>query len=420
MSAVPQVVITGVGVVSPIGIGREAFWNSLMTGQSGIGPVDVHDLGSLPVQFGGQIDGFEPKNFVKPRKAMKLMCRDIEVGFAACGLAVDDAKLDADAIDSDRFGVIHGSEMLYGPPTELSDVFLHSIQEGPFDLRKFGKHFPSDMFPLWMLKYLPNMAACHVGIAHQALGPNNTVVQGESSSLLALIEAVSVIERGWADVMISGGTGNRLMAANLVHLDFSNWSHRSDAPETACRPFAIDRDGMVCGEGGAAFVLETETHAEARGANILAKVAGSGRSFGRPDSDERFAAAIARSMEQALTSSGLAVKDIDHLNANGMSTVREDPLEATAIQSVLGDVPVTAPKSFFGHLGAGTGAVELAVSLLALAEGCVPPTLNHVQTDSSCPIQVIQGEPKRVTEPAAIAINQSQSGQTAALVVVGG
>ena len=196
MSAVSQVVITGVGVVSPIGIGRDSFWQSLMQGDSGVKPIDCVDLGSLPVQFGGQVDGFEPKKLVKPRKALKLMCREIEMGVAACGLAVDDAQLDPKQLDSDRFGIIFGSEMLYGPTEELTEVFSNSIGSGSgFDIRAFGTRFTSDMFPLWMLKYLPNMPACHVGIAHQAFGPNNTIVEGEASSLLALIEAVSVIER---------------------------------------------------------------------------------------------------------------------------------------------------------------------------------------------------------------------------------
>lgn len=417
MSAAPQVVITGVGVVSPIGIGREAFWQSLQEGRSGVVTIGASDLGSLPVQFGGKVCGFEGKKYVKPRKAMKLMCRDIEMGFASCRLAVEDSQLDTEQVDSDRFGIIHGSEMLYGPSVELRDVFASSSADGQFDIRSFGKHFSSDMFPLWMLKYLPNMAACHVGISQQAYGPNNTVVQGEASSLLAMIEAVSVIQRGWADVMITGGTGSRLMPTSMVHLDVTDWSHRSDAPETACRPFDAERDGLVNGEGGAAFVLEAESHAKARGANILARVGGTASAFGKPDSNDRFTAAIQRTIDDAIRRSGVTASDVDHVNANGLGTVRDDHLEAVAINASLNDAPVTALKSYFGHLGAGCGAVELAASVLAFSNGTVPPTLNHSQTDRNCPIQVIHGEAKSVTKSVAIALNQSRSGQTAAVAI---
>lgn len=421
MSAIPQAVITGVGVVSPIGIGKQAFWQSLMQGHSGVTLIDVLDLGSLPVQFGGQVDGFEPKNFVKPRKAMKIMCRETELGFAACGLAVEDAQLDTEQIDSNRFGIIFGSEMLYGPAVELRDVFASSSAgSGEFDIRAFGSRFTTDMFPLWMLKFLPNMPACHVGIAHQAFGPNNTVVQGEASSLLALIEAVSVIERGWADVMITGGTGSRLQPTNIVHLNDTSWSHRGEDPSAACRPFDVDRDGMVNGEGSGALILESETHAKARGASILARVTGTASAYGNPDSSEHFISAIQRSIDLAIQRANLTVDDLDHVNAHGLSCLEHDRVEAEAIQASLGDVPVTAPKSFFGNLGAGGGTVELAASILALQERSVPYTLNHAQTDAGCPIQVIQGQAKSVTQPAVVAMNQSQTGQAAAVVIVRG
>ena len=389
----------------------------MQEGSSGVVPIDASELGELPVRFGGKVRGFEAKKFVKPRKALKLMCRDIEMGFAACSLAVEDSQLDTEQIDSDRFGIIHGSEMLYGPSDELRDVFASSSPNGQFDVKRFGERFSTDMFPLWMLKYLPNMAACHVGIAQQAFGPNNTVVQGGASSLLAIIEAVSVLQRGWTDVMIAGGTGTRLMATSMVHLDMSDWSHRSDDPTSACRPFDIDRDGLVNGEGGAAFLIETEEHAKARDARILARVAGMANAFGKPDSEARSVAAIQRSIMDTLRRGEFSPGDVDHVNANGLGTIREDRIEAVAINEALGDVPVTAPKSYVGHLGAGGGAVELAASVLALSEGNVPPTLNHLQTDRDCPIRVIQGEFKPVTKNIALALSQSRTGQTAAVAI---
>ena len=203
-----DVVITGVGVVSPIGIGRSAFWQSLLSGTSGIAPL-ARDFGEHPLTYGGELKDFDARSYVKPRKAIKLMCREIQSAFAAASLAVEDAQLDANATNPDRFGVTFGSEMMYGSPDELALLFQNSAR-GECDMALFGERFTQDLFPLWMLSYLPNMAACHIAIGQQAFGANNTIVQGDASSLLAMIEAVSVIRRGWCDVMICGGTGTRL------------------------------------------------------------------------------------------------------------------------------------------------------------------------------------------------------------------
>jgi 3-oxoacyl-[acyl-carrier-protein] synthase II len=387
MPAARKAVITGVGVASPIGLGRDAFWQALLSGQSGVAAVTIVDLGTLPVKFGAEVADFSPQKYVKPRKALKLMCREIELGFASATLAVEDAELATDQVDSERFGIVFGSEMFYGSTLELRELFHNSVNEKGFDIRQFGGRLYSDMFPLWLLKYLPNMAACHVGIAHQAHGANNTIVQGEASSLLAFSEAVSVIERGWADVMIAGGTGSRLKPMSLVHLSDRQWSHRDHDPAAASRPFDAGRDGMVNGEGSAAFVIESEAHATARGARILARVAGYGNSFDSRLLGQPFSGlGIRRSIEWAMRGADCVTDDIDHINAHGLSTVVDDPVEAQAIQAVAADVPVTALKSFFGNLGAGGGAVELAASVLAFEHGVVPFTRNYETPDPKCPV----------------------------------
>ena len=417
MSAARKAVITGVGVASPIGLGRDAFWQALLSGHSGVAPVTV-DLGTLPVTFGGEVEDFVPQKYVKPRKALKLMCRDIELGFASATLAVADAQLETDQVDPERFGVIYGSEMLYGSPLEMRELFNNSVTEEGFDMRRFGARLLSDMFPLWMLKYLPNMAACHVGIAYQAHGANNTIVQGEASSLLAIWEAVSVIERNWADVMIAGGTGSRLKPMSLVHLSDRQWSHRAHDPAAASRPFDADRDGMVNGEGSGAFVIESEAHATARGARILARVVGYGSAFDARALGQPFAGVgIRRSIEWAMRAADCSIGDIDHINAHGLSTVVDDPVEAQAIQAVAADVPVTAPKSFFGNLGAGGGAVELAASVLAFEHGVVPFTRNYETPDPECPVNVIHERTKPMEKPVALALNQSQTGQAVAVAI---
>jgi len=269
-----------------------------------------------------------------------------------------------------------------------------------------------------MLMYLPNMIACHVAIANDARGHNNTISVGDASSLLAISEAARVIERGLADAVIAGGAGTRLNITPLMYRGTARLSHRIDDPQRASRPFDAQRDGMVNGEGAAAFVLETRAHAEARGAKIQARVLGFGETYCPPQSSEEMrTAAIERSIRSALRQADLAPDDLGHVNAHGAATRDEDRYEAAAIRAALGDIPVTAPKSFFGNLGSGSGAVELAASVLGFAYDKVPVTLNYEQPDPECPIHVVHGRPLRGAARTAIALNQSWTGQVAALVI---
>jgi 3-oxoacyl-[acyl-carrier-protein] synthase II len=415
-----EVVITGVGPVSPIGIGREAFWDSLLAGRSGIAPLSAVLGTDLRVQFGGEVKDFDGKQFVKPRKSMKVMSREIQIGYAATMLAVADAGLSKGDVDPDRMGAVLGAEMFHCELNELANAYRKCVVDGQIRAELWGEGAMSDLYPLWMLKYLPNMVACHAAIALDARGPNNTITLDEVSSLLAVIEAVCIIQRGAADVMIAGGTGTRVNLNRMLYRGDQNWSHRSDDPAAACRPFDADRDGGVVGEGAGAFILERREFAEARGAKILARVLGFGRSYQRnPAGLLPTGGAIANSIDGALRSAGLAAGQIGHVNAHGASTIDHDRVEAQAIRNCLGDVPVTAPKSYFGSLGAATGAVEMAASVLGAAEGVVPPTLNYRRPDPACPVNVIHDQPLRTDNTTALILNQSETGQTAAVLISG-
>ena len=418
MGALREVVITGVGVTSPIGMGCSEFWQSLVEGRSGARTIDWLENSPFPVSFGTPLSDFDPKQHVKPRKSLKVMCRDIQIGVATAALATQDADLSIESIDSVRFGVVFGSQMLYGEPSELEDVYRACMQDGRFDFGPWAEAAMSDVFPLWLLKSLPNMAACHVGIAHDAQGPSNSILLGDASSLRAIVEAAHIILRDDADIMIAGGVGNRLAVTPLVYRGDANLSHRSDDLSAASRPFDADRDGMVIGEGAAAFLLESREHASGRGAKILARVMGWGEAFewrwnGLPPTGDGFRRAI----RTALRKTGLAPHEFDHVNAHGLSTVEDDPLEAQAIQDCLGDVPVTAPKSFFGNLGAGGSAVELAASVVGFAQKQVPFTLNYQTVDPACPVNVIRHEPKPLSPQPIMKLAQAGTGQTVALVV---
>lgn len=413
-----EVVVTGIGLVSPIGLSKEAAWDALSERRSGVARLTAFDASQLRVPFGAEVKGFDGKNYIQPRKSLKVMCREVQMGVAAAALAMNDAHLSEGVVDPDRFGVVFGGEMHYGELGELADVYRQCMVDGDVDVRLWGERAMTDIFPLWMLKYLPNMPACHIGIAHDARGPSNTIVLGEVSGLMALIESAEVIRRGRADVMIAGGTGSRLNITPLLYRGDLNLSRRIEDPAAASRPFDAQRDGMVNGEGAAALILEEGRHARARGATILARVLGSGSAYERPDntavdSGSSFRSAICRALE----SSGLEPRDIGWVKAHGLSDVAVDAREARAIRQTLADVPVTAPKSYFGNLGAGGAAAEAALAVQAMVSGQIPVTLNYDHPDPNCPIRMVHDMPLQPASPQTLLLNQSGTGQTAALVL---
>jgi 3-oxoacyl-[acyl-carrier-protein] synthase II len=294
------------------------------------------------------------------------------------------------------------------------------MPQGRFDFGQWGDKGLSEIFPLLMLKYLPNMPACHVAIARDARGPNNTITLGEVSSLLAIAEAARVIERGQADVMLCGGVSSRIHPLHWVRSTLGELSHREHDPAGACRPFDADRDGMVQGEGAASFVLESRRHAIARGAAVLGQLRGIASAFQPPKvHSPESESALHRAIRGALRSAGIDPSEIGHVNADGLSTVEDDRREARAIRDCLGDVPVTAPKSYFGNLGSATGAVEMVASVLAFEAGVIPPTLNYERSDPECPVNVVAGLPLEVQRPTALLLNRAPTGQVVALVVEG-
>ena len=263
-----EIVITGLGVVSPIGIGVDPFWAALREGRSGIRTVALPDQPDVAAPIGGAVADFDPKQYVRPRKSLKVMSRDIQLGFAAADLACVDAGLRRQPIDPERLGVVFGAGMISCELDELAGTFRGCLVGGAFDFRRWGTAAMTELFPLWMLKYLPNMPACHIGIGQDARGPNNSITLGDVSSLSALAEAAADrrARPGRRDHRRRGRrTGpSRPMGAKpgprLVAVP---------RPRAPPRPFDLDRDGRVNGEGAAAFTVETRATAEARGARAV-------------------------------------------------------------------------------------------------------------------------------------------------------
>ncbi|MFM8704822.1 MAG: beta-ketoacyl-[acyl-carrier-protein] synthase family protein [Planctomycetia bacterium] len=413
-----DIVITGIGVVSPIGIGGDALLSSLVSGTSGIRPIDLFDSGGLRTPFGGQIPDFDPKIFVRPRKSLKVMSRDIQIGFAAADLALADAALEAGAVEPERFGVVVGGDMIYADIEDLELTYRRSVHDGRFDFGRRSEAIQEATHPHWLLKYQPTMTASHIAIAHDARGPNNSIILGDVSSLLAIGEAASIIRRGWTDVMLTGGTSCRLHPTALVARGEAVLSRPVADYRRVCRPFDRDRDGMLDGEGAAVFVLESRAHADRRGARIRGRLlATASRCEPRSPHRPRTGSALRLAIRAALDAADLSPDGLGHVNAHGIGTPEADRIEAEAIAAELGGVPVTAPKSFFGQLGAGGGAVELAASVLCLEAGIVPPTLNYETADPLCPVTVVQGGPRPARSGTALAVNLCSMGQAAAVLV---
>jgi 3-oxoacyl-[acyl-carrier-protein] synthase II len=414
-----RAVITGVGVVSPIGQDAAAFWRSLREGRGGVRPIQAFDVSGLPVRFAGEVPDFDAKQFVdkKDRKALRMMARTIQLAVAAAQRALDDGKVDKAKLAPERFGVEFGAGLIASELPELADAARVSLncQPGLVDLDKWGREGLEAIQPLWMLKYLPNMLACHVSILHDARGPNNSITEGDVASLLALGESYRILARDQADFFLVGGAESKLNPLSLVRQClFEPLSRRNDAPDKACRPFDRDRDGVVIGEGAAVFVLEDLEHARKRGARVYAEVVGFGAAF---DPDLK-GDGLTRAARAAMAEAGIGPGDVDHVNAHGVSSRASDAWEARNLHTVFGGrTPALAVKSYVGNLGAGGGATELAASVLGLHHGLTPATLNYENPDPECPITVTAGAPRPASRPFVVKVSFTQMGQCAALVL---
>jgi 3-oxoacyl-[acyl-carrier-protein] synthase II len=428
-----RVVITGVGVVSPLGIGYETFSKNLLEGKSGISRLESVSYSGAPKNVGGEIKDFtdaSAKNeyLKKQRKSIKVMCREIQFGVASASMAIENSALDLEAIDHERFGVEFGANLMFSPPDVLKEPAWHCVDEGDtefrFRLKHWGTEGISNLEPLWLLRYLPNMPACHIGIYADARGPSNSITQNEASGNLAAAEAFYVILRGQADTMVAGTTGTRIHPVKSMHAAL--WDilaeHGDDPPETWCRPFDKTRKGEVLAEGACSMILEEESHAKARGAKILGRILGAGSScaFDR-NGTNKVTRAIVNAARAALRDAGLTPADIGHVNAHGLGTPWIDVDEALAIHEIFGPagetVPVTALKSVLANAGASCGTLELAGSLAGLEQGVVPATKNYRVPDPACRLNIVHDKPLPIANRVVLNINVTTCGQAAALVV---
>lgn len=426
-----RVVITGIGVISPIGSTPDALWQSLVQSKSGIGEIRSLPGGALPVRngaevhdFTGDIEQFGPMEKVLQRairKGQKLMCREIEMGVAAAQLALHHGGFGSEQRDPHRTGVIFGSDYIMTMPEEFSEGIRSCTNvEKAFRFDDWAENGLPKVNPLWLLKYLPNMPASHVAIFNDLQGPNNSLTLREASSCAAVIEAYCTIHRGHADAIVVGATGTRIHPFKSLHATTQELlAVDCDDPTTMSRPFEAKRNGAVLGEGAAAIILEEMEHAEQRGAKIWGEVTGFGSSAVGPRSGYDFQRTAIRLVAQKAIA-GHEPRGIGHINAHGLGSLCGDIHEAKGIADVFGtseqQPPLVAAKSYFGNLGAASGMVEIIASVMAINHGHVFRTLNYDQPDPECPVRPVVSN----DEPAGnsfVKISVTPQGQAAAVMI---
>ncbi|MFO7246088.1 MAG: beta-ketoacyl-ACP synthase II [Thermaerobacter sp.] len=405
-----RVVITGMGAVTPFGVGVDALWEGLVNGRSAVRRIQRFDPSPFPTQIGAEVLDFEPTDFID-RKEARRMDRFTQFAVAGARMALESARLDPADLDPEQVGVVLGSGI--GGMETLVEQFHVLLERGP------GR-----VSPFFVPMMIANMAAGQTAIQFGFRGPNTTLVTACASGANAIGEAFRILQFGEAEVMITGGT-----EAAFVPLAFAGFcamralSTRNHEPERASRPFDAERDGFVMGEGAGILVLERLDHALRRGAPILAEVLGYGMTADAhhitapaPNGDGG-----ARSMMRALRDAGLAPEQVDYINAHGTSTPAGDAAETAAIRRVFGEhadrLAVSSTKSMIGHLLGAAGAVELIACVLTLRDGIIHPTINQDTADPECDLDYVPNKARRQEVNVALSNAFGFGGQNATLIV---
>jgi len=386
-----RVLVTGTGVISPVGNSTEACWSSLIAGTSGAGPITRFDAAAYGTRFACEVKDFAA-DAVMDRKDAKRMDRFAQFAVAAAHEALKNSGLDLEHEDRDRIGVVVGSG-IGGMETFESQ---HSI------LRERG---PGRVSPFFIPMMISDMGAGQISIQFGLRGPNFATVSACASGAHAIGEALRLLRAGDADVMVAGGSEATITPMALAGFSSSRaLSTRNDDPQRASRPFDLERDGFVIGEGAGVIILETEEHARRRGAPLLCELGGYGTSadayhLTAPIED---GSGAARAMIRALKDAGISAEDVEYINAHGTSTPAGDPAEVRAVKSVFGDharrLMMSSTKSMTGHLLGAAGGLEAVVTALTLARGVVPPTINLETSDPQCDLDFVpnQARPRPV------------------------
>lgn len=404
-----RVVITGMGAITPLGTGLSAFWEGLIAGRSGVSRITRFDPSQFSTQIAGEVRDFDPTAYID-RKDARRMDRFTQFAVAGARMAVEDAGLDDDAVDWERVGVLIGSG-------------IGGIQTLEEQCRILWEKGPERVSPFFVPMMIPDMASGQVSIALGAKGHNACTVTACASGTNAIGDAFRVIQRGAADIMITGGTEAAVSPLSIAGFCSAKaLSRRNDAPEAASRPFDKDRDGFVMGEGAGILVLEALDHALKRGARIYAEVVGYGCTgdayhITAPAPEGEGAR---RAMEAALQDAGIPPEAVGYINAHGTSTEYNDKYETLAIKRVFGEaaysIPISSTKSMTGHLLGAAGGVEAIAVALTLANGVIPPTINYETPDPECDLDYVPNKARVQQVDVALSNSFGFGGHNAVLV----
>ena len=399
------------GIVSPYGVGLEVFWDGISRGISGIGPITSFDPSGFTTTIGGEVKDFNPVDFVSARKSLKYMVKATRLGLAAAKMAVDDSGIELDQEDSSRVGVITGTGT-------GNIVMFNEINQGQFTAN------PRTLSPLRPLRGMPNSVSIHIALQLSIQGYNNTIGTTCAAGTQAIGDSCLMIDRGWTDVMIAGGTD-----ASLNPIVFGGYcalgtlSRRNETPKEASRPFDRYRDGFVLSDGAAMFVLEELEHARKRGARVYGEILGYGAScdsFRLTDPPPDGKGALV-AIEQAFREAGISTSDVQYINAHGTATRMNDVVETRVIKTIFKDeasrIPVSSTKSLIGHAIGAAGAMELVGLILTMQNSLITPTVNLNDPDPECDLDYVPNEARESDVNIALKNSFGFGGQNAVLIL---
>lgn len=424
-----RVVVTGLGVVAPNGVGKDEFWDACVNGRSGVRQIESFDASTFPIKIAGEVRDFDPGPFIPDsmRKSLKVMGRAARFGVGAAGLALQDSGISMENENPERVGVVVGTGIVPVDVPELMPLLSRIVTEdGTFDLARLDPNNSTPLFPLWLLRLLPNMIGAHISMMFNAQGPNSTVTTACVAGTQAVGEGFRLVARGDADVVIAGGSDSRLDPLLLMaYTALGTLSRRTDLPpEQVSRPFDRMRDGFVLGEGAGMLVLEDLDRARRRGAKVYAEVLGFGSSFDaysviKPDPEGKGAA---RAIRNALEEARVDPSEIGYINAHGTSTRLNDSMETAAVKKVFGEahartIPISSIKSMIGHSIAASGAIEAVALAMSLSDSVVPPTINLTHPDPNCDLDCVPLTARDHHHRLALSTSFGFGGQNGALVM---
>lgn len=401
-----RVVITGMGAITPLGSTTDKFWAGLTAGKSGIGHITQFDATNFPVKVSAEVVDFEPTKYMEP-KMVDRTARFTQFAIAATKMAVEAAKMDLSSDSPERVGV-----------SVATTIDIRGIVSEQEVLKSRG---PKRISPLFVTRVGPHMASVQIGLLLGAKGPNSSVNSACASGSDALATAYDQIQLGYADVMLAGGTDASIAELNIAGMGLVGALSREVNPTKASRPFDLNRNGFVYGEGAGILVLETLEHATNRGAPILAELAGVARSFDAYNEAAPAPEVEAIAISNAIENAGIAPEDIDYINAHGTATKLNDASETKAIKIALSKhaykTPISSNKSMIGHIVTAAGAIEAIASVLTINHGIIPPTINYETPDPECDLDYVPNIARRADVNVCLSNSFGMGGQNCSLVL---